>query len=84
MSRINWALFSSSRVAGYENSFLGLQSKLSVMAKKKLRDQPEAVDVLSLGKIQLYQGPISEILYFTRIISWNVRSLQHSPIQRSF
>ena len=55
MSRKNWALFSSSRVAGYENSFLGLQSKLSVMAKKKLRDQPEAVDVLSFGKIQLRQ-----------------------------
>ncbi|XP_061187370.1 probable inactive serine/threonine-protein kinase slob2 [Saccostrea echinata] len=39
------------RITGYENSFLGLKSKLSIMARKKLKEQPEAIDVLSFGHV---------------------------------
>ncbi|XP_056000077.1 PX domain-containing protein kinase-like protein isoform X2 [Ostrea edulis] len=42
------------KIAGYENVFLGLKSRLSVMARKKLKEQPEAIDVLSFGHV-LYE-----------------------------
>lgn len=43
--------FSFFRIAGYENTFIGLKSKLSAMARRKLKDQLEAIDVLSFGKV---------------------------------
>lgn len=42
------------QIAGYENTFIGLKSKLSAMARRKLKDQPEAIDVLSFGHV-LYE-----------------------------
>lgn len=42
------------QIAGYENTFIGLKSKLLAMARRKLKDQPEAIDVLSFGHI-LYE-----------------------------
>lgn len=46
-----WIYFSFFRIAGYENTFIGLKSKLLAMARRKLKDQPEAIDVLSFGKV---------------------------------